>query len=62
MGDTVELDTLIAYYCFVNLGWPPSKYNDLPPYEKSMVRVFAMKSMDDNKREIEKMKNSQELR
>lgn len=25
-----DAETMIAYYCFVNLGWPPSKYAGAP--------------------------------
>ena len=38
---------MAAYYCFVNLGWPPSKYDDLPYREKVLVTNFCMKSMRD---------------
>ena len=27
----------MAYYCFVNLGWPPSKYADLPYRERVLI-------------------------
>ena len=40
----------MAYYCFVNLGWTPSKYDGLPPREKYLVTRFALKSMEENKR------------
>lgn len=41
---------LVAYYCFVNLGWPPSQYNNLPPREKRLVAEFAIKNMEDEKK------------
>lgn len=47
---------MVAYYCFVNLGWPPSQYNNLPPEEKALVRAFAMRSMNDAKNRAEEMK------
>ena len=40
----------MAYYCFVNLGWTPGQYDALPLREKSLVRVFALRSMEENKR------------
>lgn len=39
----------MAYYCFVNLGWPPSQYDKLPHREKLLVTEFALKSMKDQK-------------
>ena len=36
---------LVAYYCFVNLGWPPSKFNNLPFLEKKLVTAFALRAM-----------------
>lgn len=47
---------MVAYYCFVNLGWPPSKYNNLPPEEKALVMVFALRSMDEAKKLKDEMK------
>ena len=32
---------MVAYYCFVNLGWPPSKYAALPYRERILVALFA---------------------
>ena len=48
---TVEPDTemLVAYYCFVNPGWAPSRYDALPSREKQLVTEFALKSMRDQK-------------
>lgn len=53
-GAAWEVDTLVAYYCFVNLGWPPSKYDGLQEREKLLVAEFALKSMRDNKELAEK--------
>ena len=50
------METLAAYYCFVNLGWPPSQYDALPTREKLLVTQFALKSMEDQRKEIEKAK------
>lgn len=48
-GDAWDVDTLVAYYCFVNLGWGPGQYDALPRREKALVRVFALRSMEENK-------------
>lgn len=55
-GGSWDVETLVAYYCFVNLGWPPSQYDGLPPREKRLVTEFALKSMKDQKEAQEKMK------
>ena len=55
-GPTWEIDTLVAYYCFVNLGWAPSQYDNLPYREKMLVAEFALKSMQDQKEAINKAK------
>lgn len=34
-------ETMIAYYCFVNLGWPPSKYAALPYRERLLIAEFV---------------------
>ena len=47
---------MVAYYCFVNLGWPPSRYDDLPLREKLVVAEFALKSMADQKKAIDEAK------
>ena len=41
---------LAAYYCFVNLGWPPSKFNDLPYYEKRLVILFVLRELISRKK------------
>lgn len=46
----------MAYYCFVNLGWPPSKYDNMLPREKLLVTAFAVKAMNDQKEAQEKMR------
>ena len=45
---------LVAYYCFVNLGWPPSQYDGLPEREKALVAEFALKAMHDQKEAMKK--------
>ncbi len=47
---------MVAYYCFVNLGWAPSQYDNLLPREKLMVTAFAVKAMKDQKEEQDKIK------
>lgn len=37
---------MIAYYCFVNLGWPPSKYAKLPYRERVLVAQFVKREID----------------
>lgn len=37
---------MIAYYCFVNLGWPPSKYAELPYRERVLVAQFVKREID----------------
>lgn len=44
-----DTEMLVAYYCFVNLGWAPSRYDALPSREKRLVTEFALKSMRDQK-------------
>lgn len=54
----MDVDTLTAYYCFVNLGWPPSKYDSLPFGEKQLVSAFAMRDMvnrEEERKRIEAM-------
>ena len=41
---------LVAYYCFVNFGWPPSKYETLQAPERALVKAFALRSMDERKK------------
>ena len=36
---------MAAYYCFVNLGWPPSKYADLPYRERVLITEFIRKEI-----------------
>lgn len=49
---------LIAYYCFVNLNWPPDKYDALPAREKALVRAFALRSMEKRREETKRMKEA----
>lgn len=43
-------DTLIAYYCFVNLGWTPSTYANLPFRERALVAEFVVREMESRKK------------
>lgn len=38
-------DTLLAYYMFVNHGWAPSRVSELPPRERTLVALFALKEI-----------------
>ena len=49
------MDVLVAYYCFANLGWPPSQYDGLPLRDKLLVRAFALKSMRDREQELQEV-------
>ena len=49
---------LVAYYCFVNLSWPPGKYDSLSVREKALVRAFALRSMEKYKEETQRMKEA----
>nr|DAG69947.1 MAG TPA: hypothetical protein [Caudoviricetes sp.] len=43
-GPAPDADTQIAYYCFENWGWPPSKYLALPVRERILVAEFCRRS------------------
>lgn len=47
---------LVAYYCFVNLGWTPGQYDALPEREKALVRQFAIHAMEKKAKEEQQMK------
>ena len=36
---------MVAYYCFVNLGWPPSRYADVPYRERLPVAAVVRQEM-----------------
>jgi len=38
-------DTLLAYYMFANHGWEPSRVSRLPPREKILAALFALKEI-----------------
>lgn len=54
-GASLDEETLAAYYCFVNLGWPPSQFDSLPSKEKQLVVAFAFRDMVSRKKEQEKL-------
>ena len=37
---------MAAYYCFVNLGWAPSKYARLPLRERVLISRFIQKEIE----------------
>jgi len=42
---------MAAYYCFVNLGWPPSKYERLPFRERELIAQFIKKEIASRKKQ-----------
>ena len=50
------MDTLVAYFCFTNLGWSPSRYESLPPREKLLVAEFSLKYLHDQKAITDKLR------
>ena len=36
------MDTQVAQYCFVNHGWPPSKYAALPLRVRLLITEWAL--------------------
>ncbi len=46
----------MAYYCFVNLGWPPSKYANMQFPERALIAEFVNKDIRRRKQEQEEMK------
>ncbi len=48
-----DLETVLAYYCFINHGWPPSQFAELPFRERILIKVFVDKQIqlrNENKR------------
>ena len=45
------MEMLAAYYCFVNLGWPPSQYEALPYRERCLIVQFIQKEMKSRPKE-----------
>jgi hypothetical protein len=41
---------VIAYYCFVNHGWTPSTYAELPDREKVLVALFIKKEAEEREK------------
>lgn len=46
----------MAYYCFVNLGWPPSKYANMEFPERALIAEFVNKDIRQRKKEQEEVK------
>lgn len=42
---SADPETIAAYYCFINLGWPPSKFANLDYREKIMIIFFIEQDM-----------------
>lgn len=47
IGDT---DTVLAYYCFVNFGWEPSKLDALSLREKVLISIFIQEEIESRKK------------
>lgn len=43
--DREDPDTLLGYYMFVNHGWRPRRVVRLPPREKILLTLFALKEI-----------------
>lgn len=41
---------MVAYYCFINLGWPPSKYAALPYRERLLIAEFVDREIKSRKK------------
>lgn len=46
---------MVAYYCFVNLGWPPSKYANMKFTERALIAEFVNKDIQKRLKEQEKI-------
>ena len=44
-GPAADPEALAAYYCFVNFGWKPSEYEELPLRERFLVSAFMAKEL-----------------
>lgn len=44
--EEADPEVLTAYYCFVNLGWPPSRYEALPLRERALIRAFVRRDLE----------------
>lgn len=53
-GDT---ETMVAYYCFINLGWPPHKYSKLPFRERSLIAEFVARELARREKEQKNARN-----
>lgn len=49
-------EVMAAYYCFVNHGWPPSQYINLPFFERALVKEFILKDLKTREKEMQAMK------
>ena len=48
--DGGDPDTAMAYYMFVNHGWAPSKYIELPQRERALLVLFALREIKDREK------------
>jgi len=45
---------MVAYYCFVNRGWAPHEYEQLPYRERVLVALFAEREAKERKEAMKK--------
>lgn len=48
--DGGDPETATAYYMFVNHGWAPSKYDDLPRRERALIAAFALREIKEREK------------
>lgn len=53
-GDDPE--TWLAYYCFVNRHWPPSKYTQLPYRERVLIAEFIHREVEAREKQAKRLK------
>lgn len=49
---------MAAYYCFVNLGWPPSKYANMDFLERALIGEFINRDIRERKKEQDEIKRA----
>lgn len=48
-GASPDSEAEVAYYCFINLGWPPSKYANLPFRERALIAEMVARELRSRK-------------
>lgn len=54
--DGDDADTWLAYYCFVNRNWAPSKYEKLSFREKTLIAEFVRREVKSREKQQQQMK------